>query len=402
VSYRDKLLEIQDAQKSVLIRRDTEIRGVWLTLLSGQHGFLFGPPGVAKSMIVEDVSRYFPDMQYFYNLMGKHTSPEDLFGPLSISALRDDRHARNIEAYLPTADIAFLDEGFKANGAILNTNLQIMNERKFRNDAVMLNVPLKSMFVASNEIPTDPELAAMYDRILFRFNVADLEHPSDFRALLEKETAIKAFLQAAPVVTFSGKDFAKIREAVNNVTVPRQVMGDIVSIRDTLAMDHNIRASSRRWLQTLQGIRAHAYLSGRDEAVREDLQPLTYMLWSHPREIADVETVVWAVANPTLYAIRGLKDLITILSRDIEKSLNNARGNEINLVMADYTAKIGKVQDDVYMHKQIAAEEFHEAFNYMEDYLHGQKLRLAHLAADLDIAEGMAAGKIIPWEPERI
>ena len=88
---QEKLTEIIKAQKEVLIKRDSEIDGVWLTILAGEHGFFYGPPGVAKSLIVADVARYFPGEEYFYTLMGKHTVPSQLFGPVSISALKQDR-----------------------------------------------------------------------------------------------------------------------------------------------------------------------------------------------------------------------------------------------------------------------------------------------------------------------
>lgn len=399
-----KLVKIMDAQKGVLINRNAEVDGVWLSLLSGEHGFLFGPPGVAKSMIVEDAARYFSDFGYFFHLMGKHTVPEELFGPISISALRNDKFEFNTASYLPEADIAFLDEGFKANGAILNTLLRIMNERQFRNGTVMHDAPLKSMFIASNEIPEEAELAALYDRILFRFNVQDLQHPEDMLRLLMQEEAIREFMEAPPVEQFTREEFESIHAEVAAVTISRAVKNNIVKIRDNLLHDHNITASSRRWLRTLKGIRAHAYLHGRTEATEEDLMPLTYMLWSQLGEISAVNEIVWNVANPVVYQIMRLKDTITILLRDMNTAIEKDGGKDITLTMAEYIEKLTDVHGEISRTQKMVPDnqvaKFKDKFQYMLDVVNGQKARIGHLGMGLDLSA--VAASIIPWRPEQV
>ena len=406
MSVIEKITDIMTAQKEVLVKREQEIDGVWLVVLSGEHGFFFGKPGVAKSMITEDMARYFPDFTYFFHLMGKHTVPDELFGPISISALRQDKFEYNTEAYLPTADFAFLDEGFKASGAILNTLLRIMNERKFRNGTKMFDVPLKSLFIASNEIPVEAELAALYDRILFRFNVEDLKHPEEFAELLRKEQDIINFLESAPVAEISGAEFLDARDAVNAVEVPKDVMSAIVDIRETLALDHGITASSRRWLKTLHGVRAHAFLKGKDQAEKEDLMPLQFMLWSQVAEIPKVKEVVWNIANPILYKLNSIKDTITLVLRDMNSALSKANGrpNEMPLVMAEYSTKLSEILKEVHRAEKEVPEsqqkEFRPKFDMMEKVLNGQKVKLAHLAGGVN-PESVGA-TILPWEPEKI
>ncbi len=399
-----KLADIMQAQKDTLVKRDDEIDGVWLTVLSGQHGFFYGPPGVAKSMIVADMARYFPDTDFFHRLMGKHTVPEELFGPVSISAMRDDRYEHNIQGYLPTSEFVFLDEIFKANGAILNTLLTAINERIFFNGTNTLELPLRTLFAASNEIPSEAELAALYDRFLFRFNVKDLQHPEDFGLLLSRKRKIANFLAAPAVATFSIDDFKGMRTEIQSIHIPDSVLGSMVDIRDTLVMEHNIHASSRRWLQTLDGIQAHAYLNGQPEATTQNLLPLTYMLWNQISEISSVEEVVWGVANPILYKVRALKDTITIIMRDMEAAITGATANELALVMAEYAGKFNiQLSDLAVLSGEIPdaqKDEFAEPLTYMEQVLNGQKLRLTHLVVGVDT--DAVDVSVIPWEPEKI
>jgi len=404
---RKKLDAIVTAQKSTLIARDEEIEGVWLTILAGEHGLLFGPPGVAKSMIVADIARYFPDFQYYYNLMGKTTVPEELYGPVSITRLRQDAYEHNIEGYLPTSDIAFLDEGFKAGATILNTLLRIMNEREFRNGVTHLKVPLKSMFLASNEIPTETELSALYDRILFRFNVQDLRQSTDFYRLLKQEPVITKFLKDEPVATISSKDYVKLRGAVDSVHISDELLGAIVDIRDTLAMNHGVTASSRRWMKSLNGIRAHAAFYGRNEAVMQDLTPLTYMLWSQLDEIPTVKATVWEIANPMLFQLIKFRDKVTEVLDDMDTALQKARKENVRkeLVMVEYTSKLRDVQAEIKLAQTNTKEHLNQQglgakLQYMLDVIEGAKIRIATEVGGIDPAA--VAGKIIQWAPEKV
>lgn len=402
-----KIQDIAAAQKGALIGRDEEIDGVWLTILSGEHGFLFGPPGVAKSMIVSDTARYFPEFGYFYHLMAKTTVPEELYGPVSITKLREDKYEHNVAGYLPTSDIAFLDEGFKAGATILNTLLRIMNEREFRNGTNNLQVPLKSMFIASNEIPTETELNALHDRILFRFNVQDLKQGSEFSKLLKHEGAIRKFLTEDPVATLSAQEYEEMRERVNSVVIPEEVLGDIVDIRDTLSLNHGITASSRRWLKTLKGVRAHAAYYGRDEALTQDLVPLTYMLWNQLDEIPAVKSTVWEIANPMLFRLIGFRDRVTELMADMEEAIEGAKqsGSQLNLIMVEYNTKFSELKRDIKLTQQETQDNpnqhgLHDKLDYMAKVVEGAKIRLATEAGGID--PEAVSGAIEPWEPEKV
>src|SRR5213082_1668982 len=143
------------------------VRLMLVTLLAGEHMLLVGPPGTAKSALVRHLARLV-DARYFEYLLTRFSEPNEIFGPIDIKAFREGTYLRRVEAMLPDADIVFLDEIFKSNSAILNALLSILNERRFFTGAASIKVPLSSLFGATNEVPNDDALGAVFDRFLVR------------------------------------------------------------------------------------------------------------------------------------------------------------------------------------------------------------------------------------------
>ena len=282
----------------MFLERSELIDGALLALLAGQHVLVIGPPGTAKSMLADEVCRRLTGARYFQWLLTRFSTPEELFGAVSLKALEQDDYRRITTHKLPEAHVAFLDEVFKASSSILNTILSVMNERRFHNGRTVEPVPLLTLFAAANELPEDDELLALQDRFLLRFLVGYIEE--DFRFL--------KLLQARPAATRTVVDLATLEAARAEVTlvpVPGEVLRLVMDLRRAL-VGKNIVASDRRWTQAIGLLRAHAYLEGRDAVGESDLRVLEHVLWRDP---AERDTVREAIREQ----LHGYEDEVRVL-----------------------------------------------------------------------------------------
>ncbi|BDG08651.1 AAA family ATPase [Anaeromyxobacter paludicola] len=278
----------QDLNARFPERREV-IDGALCAVLAGEHLLLLGPPGTAKSALVRAIAQAF-EGSYFERLLTRFSTPEELFGPVSLKALEQDRYARVVAGKLPEAQFAFVDEVFKANSAILNSLLTAMNERLFHNDGAPVQMPLVSLFGASNELPDGKELEALFDRFLLRFDVQYLRRPSSFRAVVtgSEPTASLAF----PFQALQDAQAAAAAVIVTDATVDA-----LLAIRDACTAE-GIVASDRRWKKSLRVVQAHAFLAGESATTPEDLLVLVDALWREPKERAKVARLVGELADP--------------------------------------------------------------------------------------------------------
>ncbi len=267
---RARLREVIAAVASGLVERDAQARCLVLAALAGEHVLFVGPPGTAKSELARRLHQVVGG-RYFERLLTRFTVPEELFGPLSLAALDEGRYERDIDGYLPTASIGFLDEVFKANSAILNALLTLLNEREFDQGARRLAVPLVSLVGASNELPDDEALRAFLDRFLFRCAVAPVSDEG-FAALLAGGPAPGA---GGPVLTLA--ELSATRARGDRVLVPPVVREALTDLRAHLR-EHAVEVSDRRWVRLVRALRVAAAAHGRDAVAVQDLPVLEWLV----------------------------------------------------------------------------------------------------------------------------
>jgi MoxR-like ATPase len=278
---RSRLAEVIAWVGQGLIERDAQARCLVLAALCGEHVLFIGPPGTAKSELARRLHRVVGG-RYFERLLTRFTVPEELFGPLSLAALDEGRYERDIDGYLPTASIAFLDEVFKANSAILNALLTLLNEREFDQGARRIRAPLVSVVGASNEVPDDEALRAFFDRFLFRCTVAPVSDGA-FARLLEH---VDAPLAEGPGLRV--EDLARAQAAAAAVALPAAVRSALVAARAFLN-EHAIEVSDRRWVRIVRALRVAAAANGRSEVSIDDLWLLQFLVCERAEQADLVE-----------------------------------------------------------------------------------------------------------------
>jgi MoxR-like ATPase len=290
---------LQDLLESLnqgLIDRDEALRVCLLGALSGRNVLLLGPPGTAKSLLARRVAQAFGDARFFQYLLTRFTTPDELFGPVSLRALKDqDLFRRRTEGYLPQAEVVFLDEVFKASSAILNALLTVVNEGLFFNGSAVEPVPLKVLIAASNETPADPSLAALYDRFPLRVLVEPVRSPDHFDALL---TASAAPVEIPRSLQLDATALDAIRAQAADVTLSPAALAVIHALRALLAAEgddpQRWYVSDRRWRQLVGVLQVSAACHGRAQVQPIDCGLLGYGIWSDPQDAQRAHALVHA------------------------------------------------------------------------------------------------------------
>jgi len=298
------------ALEAGLLQRDVAARCLLLATLAGEHVLLLGPPGTAKSELARRLHRRLPGTRYFERLLTRFTVPEELFGPLSLRALEDDRYERLTEGYLPQAEVAFLDEVFKANSAILNTLLGLLHERQFDNGAQREPVPLLCLVGASNELPQDDGLLAFYDRFLLRVPVAPVDD-AHFHALLHASAPTpSSSTNAHEAGLLTARSLEALREQARTVGLSAEVLRHLDRARQRgRTGDHPV--SDRRWRQVAELLKVQAASRGAAQVSPWDLWVLPFVLPHRPDDVpawteAFLEDVAHAVPLDTDWLERAL------------------------------------------------------------------------------------------------
>ena len=352
-----------------IYEKETEISLSLLAALAGESIILLGPPGVAKSMVARQLKTAFREAQSFEYLMSRFSTPDEIFGPVSIQKLKtSDTYERAVEGYLPTADVVFLDEIWKAGPAIQNTLLTVINEKIFRNGNREMHLPLKLLVAASNELPAKGEgLEALWDRFVIRIESRPIKLEKNFRAMLlevkseeqrasevkSEERGVKEQSSAAEGKANSNaitaEEYAGWTERIDKIGVKIEVLDAISAIRKSLravnvdeaAERRNIYVSDRRWKNIVCLLRTSAFMQDREEVDICDLLPIYHCLWQEPEERDAIRNIVIrALFSPFADKLVEMKNA---LAEDIK--YHRVRRNPED--GRDYEGEIETLSDDL-------------------------------------------------------
>ncbi len=287
-----------------LIERRTEAKLLLLAAIAGEHVLLIGPPGTGKSLLARRLASLCQGRS-FEHLMTPFTTPEEILGPISLLALQEDKVVRKVEGYLPHADVAFLDEIFKASSGVLNSLVSVLNERVFDNGADKCKIPLWCLVGASNELP-DPATAmdALYDRFLLRKNVSCISDDGLHDFLAKELTRSGSSETSDPTkstdttdrpghhAVFDCADCTAACEAAKKVAVPSRLLRMVASLRAYLEhAKESIVISDRRLVKAMRLLQVAAFTCGAREVSELDLLLLNNVfLDARPRKDEPVST----------------------------------------------------------------------------------------------------------------
>jgi MoxR-like ATPase len=283
----------QSLERSFL-GKDEVIRLLLIAIVAGEHAVLIGPPGTAKSALLRMLARLL-DAKYFEYLLTRFTEPNEIFGPVDLAAFREGRYERRTEGMLPTAELVFLDEVFKSNSAILNALLTLLNERRYTSGGRVMKSPLLSAFGASNEVPTDETLGAVFDRFLLRIRSDNLD-AYHFQDLLERglEHEVRGLLDAEVKPLASAKEIAALHKSFG----PKmQFRDDFFAAYKGLVFQiraEGVSLSDRRVVKLLKLFAASAFLDGRPTADASDFFVLKH-IWNNEDQAAILDSIITPV-----------------------------------------------------------------------------------------------------------
>ncbi|MEH0740719.1 DUF3763 domain-containing protein [Vibrio cholerae] len=384
----ERINKLAHALSDGVYEREDTIKMCLLAALAGESVFLLGPPGIAKSLIAKRLIQAFDNSSYFEYLMTRFSTPEEVFGPLSIQELKDNgRYVRLTNGYLPTAQVVFLDEIWKAGPAILNTLLTVVNEKTFKNGSDIEKVPMRLLVSASNELPDeDSGLEALYDRMLVRLFVNRIQNKQNFKSMLTVGTTQEAKIPEGLAIT--DEEYHLWQQELDTLELSDDVFEKLFELKSLLeketgevpgsSVDKDMYVSDRRWKKAVKLLKASAYFNGRDAINALDLLLLQDCLWNSPESRDVVRRVIRQFALNYAFDQQEVEQQITLCRetlQDVQEELEETFAIQLSLESSTGLLK-----------KQVQSYDFSDARLYKVGVTPGL-IKLVLLQANMSVSE---------------
>ena len=338
MKLKQRIIQLLVELNKDVFEKEEVIKLSFLSAIAGESIFLLGAPGVAKSLIARRLKFAFDGGNSFEYLMNRFSTPDEIFGPVSIKKLKDDdKYERLTEKYLPNANIVFLDEIWKAGPSIQNSLLTILNEKIYRNGEQEVNCDIRGLISASNELPEKNQgLDALWDRFLVRMIVEGVSEKENFNKMISEK--LHSYKDNIPTnLKIKNEEYLSWSNEIDDVIIPEEVFDVIHFVRAKVQEfntnnDTPIYISDRRWRKVIRLLRSSAFLNGRHKVDLMDCFLISYCVWNEPEQLANIKEIISSVLKEHGYALSlNLKAISTQISEFESEEVKNA-----TLIIRDY------------------------------------------------------------------
>jgi len=352
MTIKNKIIELLKQLNHGVIEKEEVIALSLLSSVAGESIFLLGPPGVAKSLVARRLKYAYKNGSSFEYLMNRFSTPDEIFGPVSISQLKNhDKYERVVKNYLPTATVVFLDEIWKAGPSIQNALLTVLNEKIYRNGEQEIKLPMKVLISASNELPSKGEgLEALWDRFLVRLIVDGVKDKQNFNDMISK--SLNSYSDTVDeALKITDDEYNKWNKQIDEIEIPDYVF-DVIHVIRSFIDQYNQREenkknpiyiSDRRWRKIVRLLRTSAFLNDRKSVDLMDCFLIKHCLWNETEQIQAVSQFVRDAIQKHGYKLSiDLSDIVKEL-KDIENDVKTETS-----FLKEVKAEIPEVFEDRY------------------------------------------------------
>ncbi|GIV44955.1 MAG: ATPase [Bacteroidia bacterium] len=342
---KQRITELLQKLNQGVIEKKEVIALSLLSAVAGESIFLLGAPGVAKSLVARRLKYAFKDGSSFEYLMNRFSTPDEIFGPVSISKLKnEDKYERIVKNYLPTATVIFLDEIWKAGPSIQNALLTVLNEKIYRNGEQEIPLPMKALISASNELPSKGEgLEALWDRFLVRFIVEGIKDTKNFNDMISMP--LNSYCDTVEeTLKITDEEYKEWSKQIDEIEIPENVFNVIHVIRHYISeynqkegnKQNPIYISDRRWRKIARLLRTSAFLNDRKAVDLMDCFLIQHCIWNEVEQIPTVSQFVAEAIQKHGYSLtldfKGLKDELDEFKTEIQEETKFEKDTRVEVL----------------------------------------------------------------------